>query len=205
MKFAQVIVDISAEAVDKPFQYIIPEHLEDEITVGNCVDISFGNTHRKGYVVGITDEPEIEMERLKELTGVSEKSLSVDSKFIKLAYWMKNKYGTTMNQALRTVLPVKRSVKHGISRTVKLLISHKESETILEELPGEGRKVAVVGAGNTAFEEAIYLSNICKKVYLIHRNETFKASPSLVKKLKNKDNVEFILNSNVLVSMVMKK
>lgn len=62
----------------------------------------------------------------------------------------------------------------------------------------KGKTVAVVGAGNTAFEEAIYLSNICKKVYLIHRNETFKASPSLVKKLKNKDNVEFILNSNVI-------
>ena len=62
----------------------------------------------------------------------------------------------------------------------------------------KGKTVAVVGAGNTAFEEAIYLSNICKKVYLIHRNEKFKASASMVKKLKTKDNVEFILNSNVV-------
>ena len=163
MKFAQVIVDISAEAVDKPFQYIIPERLEEEITVGNCVDISFGNTHRKGYVVGITDEPEIEMERLKELTGVSEKSLSVDSKFIKLAYWMKNKYGTTMNQALRTVLPVKRSVKHGISRTVKLLISHKESETILEELEHKKRYAMARVLRELIINPQIDSAKLCQK------------------------------------------
>ena len=61
----------------------------------------------------------------------------------------------------------------------------------------KGKTVAVIGAGNTAFEEALYLSNICKKVYIIHRNEKFKASPSMTKKVKNKDNIEFILNSNV--------
>lgn len=62
----------------------------------------------------------------------------------------------------------------------------------------KGKTVAVIGAGNTAFEEALYLSNICKKVYIIHRNEKFKASPSIARKVKNKDNIEFILNSNVI-------
>ena len=62
----------------------------------------------------------------------------------------------------------------------------------------KGKTVAVIGAGNTAFEEALFLSNICKKVYIIHRNEKFKASPSLVRKVKTKENVEFILNSNVI-------
>lgn len=62
----------------------------------------------------------------------------------------------------------------------------------------KNKVVAVIGAGDTAFEETNYLSDICKKVYLIHRNETFKANPRLVKKVKNKDNVEFILNTNVI-------
>ena len=61
----------------------------------------------------------------------------------------------------------------------------------------KSKTVAVIGAGNTAFEEALYLSNICKKVYIIHRNEKFKASASMVRKVKSKDNIEFILNSNV--------
>ena len=58
--------------------------------------------------------------------------------------------------------------------------------------------VAVVGAGNTAFEEALYLSNLCKKVYVIHRNEKFKASPSMTRKVKATNNIEFVLNSNVV-------
>ena len=62
----------------------------------------------------------------------------------------------------------------------------------------KGKTVAVIGAGNTAFEEALYLSNLCKKVYIIHRNEKFKASPSMTKKVKSKDNIEFILNTNVI-------
>ena len=62
----------------------------------------------------------------------------------------------------------------------------------------KNKTVSVVGAGNTAFEEALYLSNICKKIYIIHRNEKFKASASMVRKVKAKDNIEFILNSNVV-------
>ena len=62
----------------------------------------------------------------------------------------------------------------------------------------KGKTVAVVGAGNTAFQEALHLSNICKKVYIIHRNENFKANGSLIKKVKSKENIDFILNSNVI-------
>ena len=62
----------------------------------------------------------------------------------------------------------------------------------------KGKTVAVIGAGNTAFTEALYLSDICKKVYIIHRNEKFKASISLSRKVKAKDYIEFILNTNVV-------
>ena len=55
--------------------------------------------------------------------------------------------------------------------------------------------VAVVGGGNTAIEDALYLSNIAKKVYLIHRRDTFRAFERDTQLLKKKDNVEFILNS----------
>ena len=134
MKFAQVIVDISVEELDKTFQYIIPTELEDVLTVGNRVTIPFGRTTRTGYVVSIGDEPEIEFDRLKALIGIAEKSLTVDSKFIKLAYWMKNKYGSTMNQALKTVLPVKKTIQRTVKKTVHLLISKEEAISIYEEL-----------------------------------------------------------------------
>ena len=58
--------------------------------------------------------------------------------------------------------------------------------------------VAVSGGGNAALEDALYLSNIVKKVYIIHRRDTFRGERKYVSELKKKENVEFILNSNVI-------
>ena len=58
--------------------------------------------------------------------------------------------------------------------------------------------VAVNGGGNTALQEAIYLSDIADKVYLIHRRDEFRGEEAYVSELKGKDNVEFIFNSNVV-------
>lgn len=63
------------------------------------------------------------------------------------------------------------------------------------------RETMVVGGGSTAVQDALYLAEICKKVYLVHRRDAFRAEESLVAKLREKDNVEFILDS-VLVSAV---
>lgn len=63
-----------------------------------------------------------------------------------------------------------------------------------------GKEVAVVGGGNTAFTDVVYLSDICKKVYLIHRRDEFRADKVLisqVEKLAKSGKVEFILNSTV--------
>lgn len=57
--------------------------------------------------------------------------------------------------------------------------------------------VAVVGGGNTAIEDALYLTDIAKKVYLIHRRDSFRGEESTLNKLIEKDNIEFIYNSNV--------
>lgn len=59
------------------------------------------------------------------------------------------------------------------------------------------KDVAVVGGGNSAISEALYLSNICHKVYLIHRKDEYRASINLTDKLKCKKNIELIVNSNV--------
>ena len=60
------------------------------------------------------------------------------------------------------------------------------------------KTVAVVGGGNTAFEDAEVLASMCAKVYLIHRREGFRAEPEKVTKVKNLPNVEFILNAKVV-------
>lgn len=60
-----------------------------------------------------------------------------------------------------------------------------------------GREVAVVGGGNTALQDAEFLANYCKKVYLIHRRDTFRGEEGLVKRLAGKENVEFVLDTVV--------
>jgi len=59
------------------------------------------------------------------------------------------------------------------------------------------KEVAVLGGGDTALEEALYLANICSKVYVIHRRDTFRAAPPTVERAMSKDNIEFILNANI--------
>lgn len=59
----------------------------------------------------------------------------------------------------------------------------------------KGKEVAVIGGGDTALEEALYLSKICSKVYLIHRRDTFRSAPNTVARVKNTENIELILNS----------
>jgi thioredoxin reductase (NADPH) len=59
----------------------------------------------------------------------------------------------------------------------------------------KGKDVAVVGGGDTALEEALYLAKICNKVYLIHRRDQFRSAPNTVKRVKETANIELVLNS----------
>lgn len=61
----------------------------------------------------------------------------------------------------------------------------------------KGKEVAVLGGGDTALEEALYLTNICSKVYLIHRRDEFRASPATVERVKNSDKIELVTSVDV--------
>ena len=69
----------------------------------------------------------------------------------------------------------------------------------------KNKDVAVVGGGNTALEDALYLSDVANKVYLIHRRDTFRGEESVVNILKSKENVQFIYNSNVTKLNALKR
>jgi len=57
------------------------------------------------------------------------------------------------------------------------------------------KEVVVIGGGDTALEEALYLAKICSKVYLIHRRDTFRAAPNTVKRVEENEKIELVLNS----------
>ncbi len=67
------------------------------------------------------------------------------------------------------------------------------------------KKVAVVGGGNTALEDALYLADLAEKVYVIHRRDEFRGDESTAAQLRERENVEFVLNSRVTKLIADKK
>ena len=127
MAYANVIVDISLDKLDKTFQYRIPEGIQDLIQPGVQVDIPFGNRTLTGYVIEVTDDAEFDVAKTKELIGVHKGSVPIESQLIALAGWMRKNYGSTMNQALKTVLPIKKQTKQVEHRSVTLGIPKGEA------------------------------------------------------------------------------
>lgn len=133
--YANVIIDISHEKVDRPFQYRIPDSLKEKLAVGMCVQIPFGtgNRKRKGYVIEITGKNEYPEEKIKEIDGIITDNLPAEADAIRLAAWMRQTYGSTMIAALKTVLPVKRAVKAVEKKKLRRSLSAEELTSLLGE------------------------------------------------------------------------
>ena len=134
-RYANIIVDVSAEKLDHPFTYRIPEHLKSSLKVGELVQIPFGKGNRqvKGFVIEL-------LEDAKPAAGIMLKEITdrvsnpgVTGQLITLAEWMRQQYGGTLNQALKTVLPMKKSGKAREVKYVELLAGHAKADELLEE------------------------------------------------------------------------
>lgn len=132
-KYADIIIDISHEAIDRTFQYTVPERLAAQIGVGTKVSIPFGrgNHLRTGYVISFSDKPQFDVKRLKSIECVCENGVTIEGELIELAAYMKEQYGSTMIQALKTVMPIKEKIKSLTYREVCLL---PDKETCQEKL-----------------------------------------------------------------------
>lgn len=162
-RYASIIIDISHENVDRTFQYRIPEELRGKIQVGQQVRIPFGqgNRQRKGYVVDLTDQAQIDVHKLKDVAGIVQGSVAAESQLIWLAWWMKERYGSTMNQALKTVLPVKQKVREAPKRKIRTLVGKGVLKELAEEAGRKKHKAklrlldALLQTGTIPYEEAM--------------------------------------------------
>ena len=134
-QYADIIVDISHEKLDKTFQYRVPAKLRGRLEPGMCVQIPFGNGNRliKGYVLGVGEDCKFDPARTKEIAGIAPKDVDVTDKMIALAAWIRQNYGSTMIQALKTVLPARQSVKKQERRFVEALMNREELISLLGE------------------------------------------------------------------------
>ena len=140
--YADIIIDISHENLDKTYQYAIPETLVDKTVIGALVTVPFGkgNRHINGYIVGISNEPKIRVDLIKPMIGLVEGATVIESHLIYLAYWIKETFGATMNDALKTVIPVKKAVKIKEQRSVQLAINQELANQLNVEYQRKNNK-----------------------------------------------------------------
>ena len=205
-KYAGVIVDISLEKLDRVFDYKVPAYLEGILHPGMQVWIPFGNGNRriKGFVVSLADTCSYEEYKVKELLGVCEGAISVEGQLIELAAWMRERYGCTMNQAMKTVLPVKNKVKE----KTKVLVSLNIDKTAAEEYAQKNKRAKaririlhiLLGKGTLEKEKLLEeasttgatLKELQEAGLLSLQSETIYRLPKIAREEKQ----EIILNQN---------
>ncbi len=133
--YADIIVDISHEKLDKTFQYRVPPKLAERLEIGMCVTIPFGMGNKviKGYVVGLGTECKFDPARTKNILGIEPRQVSAQDRMIELAAFLRSHYGGTMIQAMKTVLPVKQSVKMLEHRTIVRKMNREQVISLLGE------------------------------------------------------------------------
>lgn len=170
--YADIIIDISHENLDKTYQYAIPEEYSRSAVIGAPVVVPFGMGNRtiSGYIVGLSDEPKISIDKIKPIRNVVEGAPVIESHLIYLAYWMKETFGGTMNDALKTVIPVKKPVKIKEQRKIILVKPHEELTRLYEEQKKKNNTArarlleALLHQDTLDYDEAISRLNISRPV-----------------------------------------
>lgn len=135
MIFADIIVDVSVKSLDRPFQYLVPEEMVADAVIGASVIIPFGKGNRemKGYIIGLSGTAKYDIHKTKSILRVEKQGVVAESHLLSLAYWIKENYGSTMNDAIKAVLPVRREIKKKVSKTVYPCQTRSELEQTMRE------------------------------------------------------------------------
>ena len=104
---AEVVVSTSVRQLDKAFNYIVPDNLRGRVQKGMRVLIPFGPGGKRyeGYVTGFSGESQVNADKLKSILDVCDEEPALTDEMLNLAYWMRDKYYTTLADCLRCVLP----------------------------------------------------------------------------------------------------
>ncbi len=132
--YADIIIDITHEKLDKVFQYSIPSELEGVLQIGMEVVVPFGkgNKETRGYVTGFSDKAGYDETKIKPVLRTAKDSMAIEAKLVALAAWMKEHYGGTMIQALKTVIPIKKQERAKEKKSIRLLLSEEEGKRQLD-------------------------------------------------------------------------
>ncbi|MBO4653788.1 MAG: primosomal protein N' [Lachnospiraceae bacterium] len=135
--YADIIIDISAPTLDRSFQYEVPKELQDRAEIGAPVLVPFANAKapRRGYIVGLSDELKVAPEKLKPIADIPEKDITIEDSMVALAYRIKRRYGGSLYDALRTVIPSRQKIASVPKRKIRRVMTADALTELLTETP----------------------------------------------------------------------
>ena len=131
-KFANIIININHSDVDRIFDYKIPKALENKIKKGMRVIVPFGNGNKKieGYVIDICENTDVSSDKIKSIIKECDDFPIFSDSMLKLAFWLKEKYYTTLSSCLKTIMPSGIGIK---SKWLVVLLDYDENIDVTEK------------------------------------------------------------------------
>ena len=158
MAYADIIIDISAPTLDRSFQYGIPAELQDRAEVGSPVLVQFGSskTPRRGYIVGLSDKPKLDPGKIKPILDIPKRDMSIEDSLVELAYRIKRRYGGSLYDSLRTVIPSRQKIASVPKRKIRRAMPKGDLQEVLAALSARETAKARLYAALLETEEIPY-------------------------------------------------
>ncbi|WP_391208566.1 primosomal protein N' [Psychrobacillus sp. L4] len=125
----EVIVDVSAYPIDRPFDYIVPDYLETLVERGSRVHVPFGNRKVQGFITNIKEHTDIDITKLKEIQSIIDVEPVVTEELLQLSKWLTNKTLCYEIDALQVMLPA--ALRASYKKNIKLINPSELDENFL--------------------------------------------------------------------------
>jgi len=122
VEYAEVIVNIITDAIDRPFHYRVPENLQEEVYPGRKVQVPFGSRKVSGYVWNLIPTPEVE--NVREIASVEDQRVTLTPEFLEMVDWFCKRYFCRTIEAINLLLPPGYERIKEIREKVVVLSSH---------------------------------------------------------------------------------
>jgi len=137
VNIAKVVVDLPVREVNKEFDYLIPDHLNSELKLGQLVKVPFGRTKVSAFITGFKEKSELKKSQLKELSSLEYEKPFFDSELLEVFRWIAAYYHSYLIQVIKTALPTgitEKKVSRKKIKFVKISDSIASPQQILSEL-----------------------------------------------------------------------
>ncbi len=145
MTYANVVVDLSAEAVDRQFSYAVPEGMA--VQPGQLVAVPFGPRTLEGFVVSLSEACDLPPEKVKPILRVAREEPVILPDLMELAEWMHTRYLCNLVDALRLMLPAELRggrVRERTERFVRLNLTGAEADAFIADNPRAKKQIELI-------------------------------------------------------------